>query len=136
MITSLKRAFQGKPSLSSSQNPTRSTLITTSDGHQIYASSAGDPTKPHIVFLHGTSLSTAVWDDLFSDQKLLKGLYMVRYDMRGHGRSTHVEKPEAYESKLFAEDFERVCKEFGLVRPVFAGWWVELIYILCLGRRR
>ncbi|KAF7346175.1 Alpha/beta-hydrolase [Mycena sanguinolenta] len=57
-----------------------------------------------------------------ADRRLLESLYIVRYDLRGHGRSGKPSTQEAYESKLFAEDFKTVMDAFGLKRPVLAGW--------------
>lgn len=48
--------------------------------------------------------------------------HKVRYDIRGHGRSGKPNTAEAYESKLFADDFKAVMEAFELKKPVLAGW--------------
>ncbi|KAJ7672085.1 hypothetical protein B0H17DRAFT_1084367 [Mycena rosella] len=53
---------------------------------------------------------------------MLEKLYLVRYDVRGHGRSGKPATPEGYDSALYAADFAAVCEAFGLNMPVFVGW--------------
>ncbi|KAI5117032.1 hypothetical protein M0805_002248 [Coniferiporia weirii] len=99
-----------------------SQLITSSDGAKIYADAVGDPTKPSIVFIHGFSLSAVVFDVIFSDNKYKSDFYLVRYDMRGHGRSAKPDTIEGYASKLYADDFDAVKKTFKLEKPFVVGW--------------
>ncbi|THH14921.1 hypothetical protein EW146_g5487 [Bondarzewia mesenterica] len=110
----------------SSPNPGR--LIPSKDGTLIYADAVGDPSKPCAVFLHGTALSAAVFNDLFADSDLLKNLYLVRYDLRGHGRSGKPETEAGYRSELFAQDFDAVASAFGVRKPVLVGWWESWKY--------
>ena len=51
--------------------------VRSSDDTLIYAEAIGNPKKPHVVFVHGISLSGAVFDNLFADECLLDSLYMV-----------------------------------------------------------
>jgi pimeloyl-ACP methyl ester carboxylesterase len=46
----------------------------------------------------------------------------VRYDTRGHGRSGKSVAEEAWQSRRFSEDFEAVCKEFGIKETYVLGW--------------
>lgn len=59
-------------------SPVTSKYLKSSDGTTIYAEAKGDSSKPSIVFLHGFTLSAAVWDGLFDDPKLLDKFYLVR----------------------------------------------------------
>ena len=97
-------------------------LLTSADGTHIWASCAGDPSKPAVVFIHGLSSNGLVWDRQFTDPELLENLFMVRFDTRGHGRSGMVEDPVAFESIRYAEDFKAVCDEFRLNKPIIVGW--------------
>ena len=114
--------------------------LTSPDGTVIYADAIGNPSKPHIVFVHGLSLSGAVFDNVFTDTRYHSEFYMVstvpryiflqavilflqvRYDMRGHGRSGKPEADEGYLSQRYAEDYQAVSQAFHLKRPVFVGW--------------
>ncbi|EPQ51442.1 alpha/beta-hydrolase [Gloeophyllum trabeum ATCC 11539] len=96
--------------------------LRSSDGARIYAEAVGDSQKPSLVFTHGVSLSAAIFDDLFRDERLLDNFYLVRYDMRGHGRSDKPETMEGYQSHLYADDFSAVVSAFDLVKPIFVGW--------------
>ncbi|KAJ7199560.1 Alpha/Beta hydrolase protein [Mycena haematopus] len=95
------------------------------DGTSIFAEATGDPGNLPLVLLSGLSLSGCIFDDMCADQRLLDSLYIgrarVRYDIRGHGRSGKPNTQEAYESKLFADDFKTVMDAFGLKKPVLAG---------------
>ncbi|KAG7085479.1 hypothetical protein E1B28_003041 [Marasmius oreades] len=99
-----------------------SKTVTSSDGGYIYAEAIGDPTKPALVLIPGWTLPGFVFDKQFEDIKLTKELYLIRYDPRGHGGSVMPETEEGHASKLYADDFAAVCKAFGVVKPVVAGW--------------
>ncbi|KAJ7817275.1 alpha/beta-hydrolase [Mycena olivaceomarginata] len=99
-----------------------SKLCLSSDGAQIYAEASGNPANPSVVFAHGFALSGIVFDKLFSDPRMLEKLYLVRYDVRGHGRSGKPNSAEGYASSLYAADFAAVAAEFSLHMPVFVGW--------------
>ncbi|KAL0960080.1 hypothetical protein HGRIS_011725 [Hohenbuehelia grisea] len=96
--------------------------VTSADGTTIYADATGDPGKQSLVFVHGFSFSGVVFDRLFTNKKLSKNFYLVRYDMRGHGRSGKPDSEEAYKSARYAEDFSAVSEAFGLEKPFYVGW--------------
>lgn len=52
-------------------------LLQAKDDTPIYAEAIGDPSKPSIVLIHGTTLTAHIFDNLFSDSKLLETFYMV-----------------------------------------------------------
>ncbi|KAF7289240.1 AB hydrolase-1 domain-containing protein [Mycena indigotica] len=110
------RAAQRCVSMSSSKQ------CFSSDGAQIYADAAGNAQNPSMVFAHGFALSGVVFDQLFAHQLLLDNFYLVRYDVRGYGRSSKPDDSAAYQSALYADDFSAVCQAFGLVKPIFVGW--------------
>ncbi|KAJ6549281.1 alpha/beta-hydrolase [Mycena vulgaris] len=97
-------------------------VLHSSDGTTIYAEATGTHDNPHVVLLAGLSLSGCIYDDLCADPQLLKTLYIVCYDVRGHGRSGKPTTPEAYQSKMFADDFKTVMDAFELHKPVLAAW--------------
>ncbi|KAJ6509622.1 alpha/beta-hydrolase [Mycena vulgaris] len=93
-------------------------VLQSTDGTSIYAEATGSPQNPHVVLLAGLCMSGCVFDDMCADHRLLDTLYIVRYDVRGHGRSGKPTTPLAYESKLFADDFKTVMVAFGLKAAV------------------
>ncbi|KAJ7174097.1 alpha/beta-hydrolase [Mycena crocata] len=97
-------------------------ILHSSDGTTIYAEATGVPQNPHVVLLAGLTMSGCVYDDLCTHPKLLESLYIVRYDIRGHGRSGKPTTEKSYLSKLFADDFKTVVEAFVLKNPVLAGW--------------
>ena len=104
-------------------NPTsRIQVLTSPDGTKIWAESAGDLSKPAIVFVHGLSCTALGWDAQFADPALQCTFHLVRYEMRGHGRSGKPIDEAGYASARLAEDFKTVCDAFGVVRPILAGW--------------
>ncbi|KAJ7173717.1 Alpha/Beta hydrolase protein [Mycena filopes] len=100
----------------------QSKLCPSSDGTLIYAEAAGNPANPSVVFAHGFALSGIVFDGVFSDARMLDKLFLVRYDVRGQGRSGKPTEAEGYASSLYAADFAAVVREFRLDMPVFVGW--------------
>ncbi|RWQ93078.1 Alpha/Beta hydrolase protein [Paecilomyces variotii] len=97
-------------------------FIISPDGTKIWAEAAGNHEKPAVVFIHGFSLSGTVWEKQFQDTFLLENLYLLRYDLRGHGRSEQPVEPDAYTSVRMAEDFAAVCSASGVKLPYIAGW--------------
>ncbi|RPD75139.1 alpha/beta-hydrolase [Lentinus tigrinus ALCF2SS1-7] len=97
-------------------------MLTSPDGTKIWAESAGDASKPALVFIHGLSCTALGWDEQFADPGLRYSFHLVRYEMRGHGRSGKPVEEEDYESIKIAQDFRTVCEAFGVVKPFVAGW--------------
>ncbi|KAJ3833526.1 Alpha/Beta hydrolase protein, partial [Lentinula raphanica] len=97
-------------------------LVKSSDGCMIYAEATGNSQNPHVVLIHGMTFCGALFDDMCSLPQALEKLYIVRYDLRGHGRSGKPETAESHSSKLYADDFMAVASEFDLKNPVLAGW--------------
>ena len=97
-------------------------ILTSPDGTEIWAEEAGDRMKPAVVFIHGLACTALAFNAQFADEELLRAAHLVRYEMRGHGRSGKPEDIGAYASIRHAEDFRTVCEAFGLVEPVVLGW--------------
>ena len=100
----------------------RGRIFTFTYGTKIWAESAGDTSKPAIVFVHGLSCTALGWDEQFADAGLRHSFHLVRYEMRGHGRSGKPLEEAGYESVKIAQDFRTVCEAFGVVKPFMAGW--------------
>lgn len=101
-----------------------SKVLTSPDGVKVFAEATGDPSKHPIVFLHGLALNGTSFDKQFSDPRLNENFYLVRYDLRGHGRSGLPFEFEAYESIRYAEEFKTVCEGFKIEKPSVVAWWV------------
>ena len=97
-------------------------ILTAPDGTNIWAEGVGNPSAPALVFIHGLSLTAIPFDNQFTDQELLRNFHLIRYELRGHGRSGMPREAAAYDSIRYAEDFKTVCDAFGLVKPFLVGW--------------
>lgn len=53
--------------------------LTSADGSKLYAEAIGDPTKHSIVFIHGFTLSGAVFDNIFLNKDFISSFYVVRH---------------------------------------------------------
>ena len=51
--------------------------VASADGTHIYAEAVGDPARTPIVFIHGGSLSSIMFDSIFNDTKWTDRLYLV-----------------------------------------------------------
>jgi len=100
-------------------------LVTSADGTKIWAQSVGNLSKPAVVFVHGYSCTALHFSKQFSDPTLLENLHLVRYDVRGHGRSDQPLEAKDYESRRHAEDFKAVTEAFSVVKPFLVGWYVN-----------
>lgn len=107
-----------KPSITSK------TVVSASDGLKIYAEAIGDPSKPAIVYIHGNSTSSGVWDNQFFDEALGNTFYQVRMDLRGHGLSETPDNDSEspYDNKKQASDVAAVLDGFGVKNPIFVAW--------------
>ncbi|KAF4565423.1 hypothetical protein EYR36_001994 [Pleurotus pulmonarius] len=98
-----------------------SKVVVSADGTEIYANAVGDPSQPALVFLHGFSTSTLVFDAIFDSPKWSSQLYLVRYDMRGHGRSGKPVDEASWESRRLCDDFDAVLQAFNVQKPIVVG---------------
>lgn len=70
----------------------------------------GDP----VVLVHGFTLDTRMWDDQF--EELARSYRVVRYDLRGYGRSSLPVGPYSP-----AEDFKALLQHLGIARADVVG---------------
>ncbi|TCD71418.1 hypothetical protein EIP91_010124 [Steccherinum ochraceum] len=91
--------------------------VVSQDGTRIWADVAGNKSGIPVIFIHALACSAVVWDKQFSDRNLLDNLYMIKYELRGHGRSDHPLTAESYTTQKYAEDFMAVSEAFGVVKP-------------------
>ncbi|KAF9444796.1 alpha/beta-hydrolase [Macrolepiota fuliginosa MF-IS2] len=101
-----------------------SRFIKSADDTEIYADAAGtrSPAAPVLVLIHGFSMNKAAFNPMFEDRKWLSSAFLVRYDARGQGKSRGPLDDEGWESRRMSEDFEAVCKEFGVTKAFVLGW--------------
>ncbi|KAJ7235079.1 Alpha/Beta hydrolase protein [Mycena haematopus] len=104
-------------------------LLKSADGTDIYAEAVGDSSKPALVFIHGFSMSSMAFNAIFADPKWIANAYLVRYDVRGHGRSGKPTDEASWESKRLAEDFDAVVQAFKLHKPFVLGWSLGATFI-------
>lgn len=97
-------------------------LVESHDGTRIYAEAVGNPAAQAIVFIHGYACASFHFNRQFTDAGLVNRLYMIRYDVRGHGQSDAPLEEAAYASIKHAQDFKSVVNAFGAVKPILAGW--------------
>ncbi|KAJ6558249.1 Alpha/Beta hydrolase protein [Mycena capillaripes] len=104
-------------------------LLKSADGTDIYAEALGDASKPAVVFIHGFSMSSMAFNAIFCDPQWIASAYLVRYDVRGHGRSGKPADQASWESKRLAEDFDAVVEAFKLDKPFVLGWSLGATFI-------
>lgn len=59
------------------------------NGVELYTESFGDKDNPAILLIAGATVSMLYWDAEFCQQLSEKGFYVIRYDNRDVGKSTH-----------------------------------------------
>lgn len=65
------------------------------NGVELYYETAGQAGAPAIIFAHSIGSSIDIWDDVTS--ALSARFYTIRYDIRGHGRSSAFDAPVSIE---------------------------------------
>ncbi|KAE9402061.1 alpha/beta-hydrolase [Gymnopus androsaceus JB14] len=97
-------------------------FVTAPDGTKIWAAACGNPSKPAVVFVHGFACTSDVFEKQYTDAMMLENLYIIRYDLRGCGRSEGPLNAEAYSSERQAGDFKAVIDAYGVHKPFAATW--------------
>jgi len=93
-------------------------IVTLRDKTKIHFETRGDPTSPHILFIHGWSCSSAYWQKQLG--LLSSRYYTVAIDLRGHGRS---DKPAfGYTLECLAQDVHEVMEKLELKDVTLVGW--------------
>ncbi len=83
---------------------------------------AGDPSSPAIVFIHGIGQSHYSFVRQL-DSDLAEDFFLVTFDLRGHGASGKPWAPEVYtQPAVWAQDVAAVITAAGAVRPIFVAW--------------
>ncbi|MEX1158808.1 MAG: alpha/beta fold hydrolase [Thermomicrobiales bacterium] len=86
------------------------------NGTRLWVEVAGADDAPSVVFVHGFSLDTRMWDGQF---EAFAGRYRVaRYDLRGFGRSA---VPEAGVVYQHGEDLRALLDALGIERAALIG---------------
>lgn len=76
----------------------------------------GPAAAPPVVLIHGLGADLTLWDGVVAQ---LPGVRLLRYDLRGHGRSDA--PPGPYTMGGLIRDCERVLEHFGLRDAVVVG---------------
>ncbi|KAJ7027546.1 Alpha/Beta hydrolase protein [Mycena alexandri] len=97
-------------------------ILKSADGTDVYAEALGDSSNPAVVFIHGFSMSSMAFNAIFSDPQWIANVYLVRYDVRGHGKSGKPADEASWASQRLAEDFDAVVEAFKLNKPFVLGW--------------
>jgi len=77
-----------------------------SAGAQLAVYTWGDPTRPTVVLVHGYPDTHGCWDEVA--QRLRDRLHVVAYDVRGMGRSSAPDRPDAFALDQLVRDLEAV----------------------------
>jgi 3-oxoadipate enol-lactonase len=97
--------------------PMQEKTVMRPDGIRIYSRIEGPKPAPVIVFSNSLGTTVHLWDQLLP--LLPEGLRILRYDMRGHGRSDVPDAP--YSMGQLVSDAEAVCDAHDVKDAVFVG---------------
>jgi len=90
-------------------------------GVPLNVATAGDPSKPGILFVHGIGQSHYSFKRQL-DSALASDFYLVAYDLRGHGGSGKPWTEADYAAKAWAGDLRAVMAATGLDKPLLVAW--------------
>src|SRR5215203_836235 len=76
----------------------------------------GDPADPPVLLVAGLGAQLISWDDEFCQALVDRGLYVIRFDNRDAGLSTHLDEAEApaYALADLADDAAGLIEVLGL----------------------
>lgn len=92
-------------------------MISRPDGTRLHAIIEGPEDGPVVAFSNSLGTTLHLWDAVLP--LLPKGLRILRYDMRGHGRSDVPDAP--YSMGQLIGDAEAVCDAFAVKDVMFVG---------------
>lgn len=55
-------------------------FVTSADGTKVFAGALGNPEKPSLIFVHGWTLNSSIFNELFTKLELSKEFYLVSDD--------------------------------------------------------
>jgi non-heme chloroperoxidase len=102
--------------------PLRFQIVEGAGGVPLNVVTAGDPSKPPILLVHGIGQSYVSWENQLR-APVTDEFYVVAFDLRGHGNSGKPwGKAQYAEYRNYAEDVRAVIKSTGIRRPLLVGW--------------
>lgn len=79
--------------------------------------------NPAILYLHGNSASSRVFDSLLSSPELRESHKLIVFDYPGHGRSLDAPDPDrSYYQYAYAEAALEVLRYYGVKQVIVLGW--------------
>jgi epoxide hydrolase 4 len=110
--------------------------VVEANGLALAVTTAGNPSAPPLLFLHGFPEHRGAWDDVlphFADR-----FFVIAPDQRGYGASSKPDGVEAYRAPKLAEDMRALMdvlapgKAYGLVGH---DWGASVAYMLAFAAR-
>lgn len=99
--------------------PVRERFVVSGDGPdqvRLYVREQGDPGNPTIVLVHGYPDNSSMWDGVAA--QLESAFHVVRYDVRGMGRSTPPRRSAGYDLRCLTADLASVVRAVSPAAPV------------------
>lgn len=96
----------------------RESTVTAPDGTSLSVLTAGDPTDPPVVLVHGWTGDKRIWGPV-ATRLVASGRHVIAYDQRGHGRSGV--GPAGRTIDALGDDLCAVIEALDLSRAVVAG---------------
>lgn len=89
-------------------------MQTTSRGHRISYVTAGDPTEPALLLVHGILQSAARWAEIGYLDEFAERYHVIAVDLLGHGESDKPTEPSAYTIDGHVSDLVQVLDAEGV----------------------
>jgi pimeloyl-ACP methyl ester carboxylesterase len=90
----------------------------------------GDRAGRPVVFVHGIGQSYVAFENQLRSS-LRRSLFLVAFDLRGHGNSGKPWNPDAYSDRaIWAADLDSVIRGLELREPLLVGWSYGTLVVL------
>lgn len=84
---------------------------------------ASSKSNPAILFLHGNSTSSRIFEPLLNSPELKSNYQLVVFDFPGHGRSSDAPDPNrSYYQYAYAEAALEVVRYYNITQVIILGW--------------
>jgi pimeloyl-ACP methyl ester carboxylesterase len=106
------------------------TTVAGAAGVPLNVVTTGARTGRPVVFVHGIGQSYLAFENQLRSS-LGRNLFLVAFDLRGHGNSGKPWSPEAYSDRsIWAQDLDSVIRALGLRDPLLVGWSYGTLVVL------
>ncbi len=123
IVSEGQASFEEADSLTTKQTVQSSERMVIKDGISLWTEAFGNPKADPIMLVMGLSTQGIFWSEEFCHKLATHNYYVIRYDHRDVGKSTHIDDYDEnpYDIKTFAHDAVAILDAYKIKKASFLG---------------